>query len=658
MSLDALAELPLADAAEVVASAWSRGWTIPAPLSLSEWADRNRLISRAAGAEPGPWRTSRFPFLREIMDCLSAHSPVRLVALMKSTQVGGTEILNNFVAYIVDHCPGPAMVVMPTVDVAQRWSKQRWSPMVAEMPCLSSKIAPARSRDSGNTTLMKEFPAGVLAITGANSSSGLRSMPVRYLAMDEIDEYDPDLNSQGSAIELAERRTSTFSRRKILKISTPTVKGASAIEAAYEAGDQREYNVPCPHCAHAQTLVIDRLTDEGQYICDGCGSLIASHYKTAMLAGGRWVARYPERPARSYHLNGLYSPHGVGYSWKEIADMRAAARKNPELAVTFSNTILGLPYESETQRIEVNELAERAEDWPRRTIPAGCLILTVGIDVQHNRWAVRVEGWGRNEQSWCIDYIEIPGDPTREDDWSALDAVVFAPIVNRFGITLRPSCIAIDSGNWTHEVYGWVRKHQSRGVIATKGSSQANKPVINRPSAMDVNVRGHTLRHGVQLWNIGVNTAKDTLFARLTGDIGRDVADRRCHFAADLPADFYEMHGAERYDPTRKRWMNRPGARNEAWDCAVMCYAAACHPLVRVYAKRDAEWAALEALLEPASADLFVASAGAAPIIVEPPASTRREAPSFGTASSFNRADADADDDKESRFGSREWRSR
>lgn len=641
MSLDhmidraALDALPLANGADVVAAAWIRGWTVPAPLPVSEWADQHRTISRASGAEPGPWRTSRFPFLREIMDCLSAHSPVRDVALMKSTQVGGTEVLNNFVGYVIDHAPGPMMVIQPTVDVAQRWSKQRLAPMLAEMPCLSSKVAPARSRDSGNTALLKEFPAGVLAITGANSSSGLRSMPVRYLAMDEIDEYETDLNSQGSAIELAERRTSTFSRRKVLKISTPTVKGASAIEAAFEAGDQREYHVPCPHCAHAQTLVIDRLTDEGEYICNGCGAIIAAHYKTAMLTAGQWVARFPDRDRRSYHLNALYSPHGVGYSWREIADMRAAARKNPELAVTFANTILGLPYESDTQRLEVNELAERAEEWKRRTIPAGCLILTVGIDVQQNRWAVRVEGWGRDDQSWCIDYVEIPGDPTREDDWKELDRIVFAPIVNRFGVELRPSLVAIDSGNWTHEVYRWVRSHGSRSVIAVKGSSQPSKPVINRPSAQDVNWRGQTVRAGVQLWSVGVNGVKDTLFARLAGDMGRDVADRRCHFPCDLPADFYEHHGAERYDAARHRWVKRPGARNEAWDCWVYAFAAASHPLVRVFAKREADWAALEAALEPA--DLFACTK---------PAPVRTAARAKAVADAFDA------------FSSADWRER
>ncbi len=605
LAADLLDDLPLADGAAVFRDAWCRGWTIPPPLDVSAWADANRLISRAAGAEPGPWRTSRFPYLAEIMDCLSAHSPVRDVALMKSTQVGGTEILNNAVGYVIDHAPGPCMVLMPTVDTAERWSKQRLTPMLAEMPCLSSKVAPARSRDSGNTTLAKEFAGGVLVITGANSSSGLRSMPVKILLMDEIDEYDADLNDQGSAIELAERRTSTFARRKVLKISTPTVKGASAIESAFEAGDQRRYFVPCPHCEHRQTLVIERLTDDGEFICEGCGALIDERNKIAMLAQGEWRAAFPERAARSYHLNALYSPYGIGYSWKEVAALRTEARRNPDKAVTFANTILGLPYESDTQRIEVSELTERAEAWPRRTIPEGCLLLTCGIDVQHNRWAVRIEGWGRNDQSWCIDYVEIPGDPTREEDWTDLDAIVFAPIVNRFGVELRPCMVAIDSGNWTHEVYRWVRKHPSRNVIAVKGSSQPNKPVINRPTAQDVNTRGHTMRQGIQLWSVGVNTAKDTLFARLTGDAGVDAHERRCHFPADMPAEFYEQHGAERYDMARKRWIKRPGARNEAWDCWVYAYAAACHPLARVYAKREADWTALEAKIEPRVVDIF-----------------------------------------------------
>ena len=601
--------LPIADAAAAYDAGWARGWTVPPPMLLSEWADKFRKIPRAAGAEPGDWRTSRTPYLREIMDCLSESSPVRDVAFKKATQVGGTEVLLNWVGYIMHHAPGPAMVVMPTVEVAKRWSQQRLQTMVDESSELSELVAPARSRDSGNTTLTKEFPAGVLFIAGANSSAGLRSVPVRYLAADEIDEYDDNLNDQGDALELAERRTSTFRRRKIFKVSTPTIKGASKIDRAWLAGDQRSYLVACPSCSHRQKLVIDQLTDDGLYLCAECGTFIAEHHKTAMLEGGEWVAASPESEARSYHINALYSPIGLGYTWQEIAAMRASAKQNPELEVTFTNTILGEVYESESNKVEAGDLRERREDWVRRSIPRGCLTLTIGIDVQANRWAVVICGWGRGEACWFVDWVEIPGDPTREDDWADLEAVVFAPIANSCGVPLRADCIAIDSGYLTHEVYSWVRKHQTRGVIAVKGSSQPNRPLIGKPSAQDVNWRGRTLRAGVQLWSVGVRTAKDSLFPRLQGDEGLELEHRRCHFPRDMPDDFFDQVTAERFDLTLKRWIKRTtSARNEAFDCWIYAYAAACHPRVRLHVRREADWAALEQKLEPPTGDLFVAA--------------------------------------------------
>lgn len=629
MTLDAvdadLAGLPISDGAAAFDAGWARGWTVPPILTVSEWADRYRIIPRAAGAEPGRWRTDRTPYLRRIMDDLSDHSPVREVVFKKSTQVGGTEVLNNWVGYSLHHAPCPMMVIQPTVEVAERWSKQRLQTMIEECAELRAILPPSRSRDSGNTTLMKEVPAGVLFIAGANSSSGLRSVPIKKMGADEIDEYDDNLNDQGSALELAERRTSTFRRRKLFKVSTPTVKGASAIDRAFEAGTQSHYHVPCPHCGERQRLVIDQLTADGLYACTGCGELLAEHHKTAMLAGGEWIDTYPEREIRSYHINALYSPIGLGYTWAEIAEMRAKARTNPELEVTFVNTILGEVYESESNKVDASDLRERREAWQRRTIPEGALRLTIGIDVQHNRWAVLICGWGRGESCSFVDWVEVPGDPTREEDWAELDAVVFAPIVNRFGVAMRAEVIAIDSGNWTHEVYSWVRRHQAKGVIAIKGSNQPNKPIIGKPSAQDVNWRGRTIRHGVQLWNVGVRAAKDSLFPRLMGDAGLDIADRRCHFPGDMPDDFFEQVTAERFDLTLKRWVKRSTtARNEAWDCWIYAYAAACHPRMRLHVMRDADWAALEAKLQPAVGDLFADGA--------PPPDEPDDEPEGGTA--------------------------
>lgn len=546
------------------------------------------------------------------MDCLSESSPVREVNLRKGTQSGGTEVGINWVAYIVDHCPGPVMVVQPTVEVGQRWSKQRFAPIIELMPCLREKIAPSRSRDSGNTTLLKEFPGGMLIVSGANSSSALRSMPVRYLFLDELDEYPTDLNDQGSAQEQAERRTSSFARRKIFRVSTPTVKDASAIDREFLRGDQRHYHLPCPHCGIRQPLSIENLLDDGTFVCrtesgDGCGSVIEEHHKTAMLAAGKWIAIYPDRAIRSYHLWSAYAPIGLGYSWAEIAELRAQARAKPELMVNFTNTILGESYEGLSQRVEANELSQRAEKWKKRTIPRGCLILTAGVDVQQNRFAVMIVGWGRNETCWIIDYVELPADPTKPEDWEMLDEFLRRGLQNSSGVMMRPTHIAVDTGNWSHDVYRYVRPRQARGVIAIKGASTGNKPVIGRASKVDVNWRGQTIRQGVQLWLVGTDTAKQTLMQRMIGDTDAELESRRIHFPEDMQPEFYEQLTAERFDTEANRWVKTKAARNEAFDCLVYAYAAALRPPLRVHTMRESDWEALELKIEP-PADLFTVS--------------------------------------------------
>lgn len=284
------------EGAAEIERAWREGLTPDPLLTVSEWSDRHRMLSSKASAEPGRWRTSRTPYLKAIMDCLSPTSPVERVVFMKAAQLGATEMGSNWIGYVIHHAPGPMMAVWPTVEMAKRNSKQRIDPLIEESSALAELIAPARSRDSGNTILAKEFRGGVLVMTGANSAVGLRSMPVRYLFLDEVDGYPLDVEGEGDAISLAEARTRTFARRKIFIVSTPTISGASAIEREYEASDQRRYFVPCPHCSHRQWLRFEQLRwDKGQpetaaYICESCDTAIAEHHKTWMLEHGEWRA--------------------------------------------------------------------------------------------------------------------------------------------------------------------------------------------------------------------------------------------------------------------------------------------------------------------------------------------------------------------------------
>src|SRR5580704_6150996 len=269
--------LPTNLTAEEIYSAAAAAGARPDPLlTISQWADRYRALSQRASAESGPWRTERTPYLREIMDCLSPSSPVERTVFMKGAQIGGTGYGNNWIGYTIHQAPGPMMAIQPTVEMAKRNSKQRIDPLIEESDVLRVLVSDPRSRDSGNTMLSKEFPGGVLVMTGANSAVGLRSMAARYLFLDEVDGYPGDVEGEGDPVNLAMARTRTFARRKVFLCSTPKITGMSRIEAAYEESDQRHYWVPCPHCREFQVLKFAQLRwpngqpEKAVYACEHC----------------------------------------------------------------------------------------------------------------------------------------------------------------------------------------------------------------------------------------------------------------------------------------------------------------------------------------------------------------------------------------------------
>lgn len=640
MSAVALPPLPYANPRRVVLGAWRSGWALPEPLTVSEWAARHRVLPAEGASEAGRWRNERAPYLVEIMDCLSAEHPANRVVFMKSTQVGGTECLVNALGYYMCHAPGPIMLLVPSLDMAKRHSLQRISPSIAQSPTWSARVAKARSREATNSTLAKEFVGGFLVITTANSASGLRSMPVRYLLADEVDEYETNLGGQGDALELAERRTTTFGRRrKIFICSTPTIQGSSIIEREYDASDQRRYLVPCPHCDHRQALEIDQLTEDGLYLCAGCGQLIEEHDKPAMLARGRWEARNPSSATPGFHINALYSPIGLGDTWREIAGKRLEAQRSADKAITFQNCILGLPFASERNQVDRRELESRAEGYALRTVPDGGLVLTAGVDCQHDRFAIKVMAWGRGERGWLVDYVELDGDPSRPDGFGLLDEFLQGAYPKRSGILAHIRVVFVDGGNWTESVAQFVRsrearavkvgdRHERQNVVLCRGrSSEGEGRIVYRPKRTETNERGKTLARSVGVWGVGTNAAKTVLFGRLQRDGGlADPEERMLHFPSGLSPEYWQGLTSEYYDLRLKRWVKRKGARNEPVDCLVYAYAAALHPHLRLDRLQEHEWKRLEVLLEP-EPDLFIAAPAAevkpAPAAASAPAAAK-----------------------------------
>jgi len=619
-----------------LATAFALGLAPPPRLTVTEWADQYRRLPTKGSGEPGPWRTSRVPYTAEIMDCLSAQHPARRVVLIKSAQVAGTECINNWAGWFIQTQRAPMMIVQPTIDVAERFSKQRIASMIDDCPPLRDLIPPARSRDSGNTTLMKEYPGGILIISGANSAASLRSLPIRYLALDEVDAYPHDLDGEGDPISLAEARTTTFPRRKVFLCSTPTIESLSRINREWLASDQRRYQVPCPHCHALNPLKWDCLhwpdgePDRAVYTCPACSTVIPEHHKTQMLAAGQWVAERPESPTPGFHLNGLYAPIGLGLTWIELAKEWESKKRDPAQQKTFINTRLGECFADPDEKLDWDELKGRAELTLPRTIPLGCLLLTAGIDVQKDRFAVIILGHGRGQVTWVIDYVELPADPTRPGDWALLDEALSTTFPDAQGRQYPITAAAIDSGYLTDDVLNYTRQRRGK-VIAIKGASTFNKPIISRPSKVDFNWKGSVIKSGADLWMVGHDTAKHQLFARLAGDRKLLPPDRLVHFPAGLDDSFYGMLTAEVWDSTRRRWVKiRP--RNEALDCFTYATAAAMQPSLRIHTWQETHWRRWEERLGLGH-DLFSAPV---PATKEPPTSlpsnpqkVKQPAPSF-----------------------------
>jgi phage terminase large subunit GpA-like protein len=279
---------------------------------------------------------NRTPYLREVMDALSTSSPYERVVLMKGAQTGGSEAGLNWLGYIIQNAPGIAMLVMPSLDMVRRNTTVRIDPLIEAPPALRDLVSAPRSRDAGNSLFRKSFPGGQLVMTGANSAVGLRSTPVRYLFLDEVDGYPGDADGEGDSVDLAIQRTTTFrGRRKIYMVFTPTLKGHSRIEAAFLDSDQRYFHVPCKHCGDMAPITWARIRwPEGQrdaayLICDACGGVHHEHDKPRLLAAGEWrpTALGDGRTA-GFHLSSLCSPWET---WAEIAQEHVFVRSDAEL---------------------------------------------------------------------------------------------------------------------------------------------------------------------------------------------------------------------------------------------------------------------------------------------------------------------------------------
>lgn len=534
----------------------------PPKLTVSEWADKYRRLTSEASAEPGQWRTARAPYQREIMDAVN-DPECSTVVVMSSAQVGKTEFILNTIGYYVSHDPSPIMLVQPTLELAEAFSKDRLAPMLRASPALRGKVKDVKSKDSGNTLLHKSFPGGHITMAGANSPASLASRPIRVVLLDEVDRYPASAGTEGDPVSLVSKRSTTFWNRKRIIVSTPTIKGASRIESEYLTSTMEQWCLPCPSCGEFQPLEWGRIQFEDVTMrCECCGF---HHTESEWKDGsdqGKWIARQDSKK-RGFHLNELASPWKT---WEEIIDDFKAAKDDVETLKTWVNTSLGESWEEQGEQLDEDGLLERREEYGARC-PDGVRVLTAGVDVQKNRLEVEVVGWGQGKESWGIEYRQIVGDPSHPDVWNRLDEYLQRTWQRSDGAQMRIACTAIDSGgHHTTEVYRYVAVRENRNIFAIKGKGGAGVDFIGRVS--------RTPREKAALFIVGVDAGKGKLMDRLAvSEVGPDY----CHFPIEPDRGYDQLYfrglTSEKKvirmfkGKPRVEWIKKSGsARNEPLD--------------------------------------------------------------------------------------------
>ena len=549
----------------------------------SEWADEYFYLSSESSHQAGKWKT--LPYQRGILDAVT-DTLVEKISFQKSTRVGYTKILNIITGYHIHQDPCSILLVQPTVEDAEGYSKEEFAPMFRDIPVLRRFIKD-KAKDGNNTILKKIFPGMVYHLVGANSPRGFRRITVRKALLDEIDGYPPSAGDEGDQYKLATRRTDYAWNRQIIAGSTPTYKGRSRIERLFLEGDQRRYYVPCPHCKEMQYLKFDQFdwTDKGTvdnpvYICEHCHEAIDYSHHRWMMERGEWKAHSEFKGHASFHIWAAYS-YAPNSTWRHlVAEYLEAKRelednRNSELMKTFVNTVLGETYEEEGAAVNINALFDRRENY-LAVMPYGSAVLIGTVDTQDDRLELLVTAWGTQEECYILEHVILWGNPHYKEVWTQLDGLLSRKYEHEGGINMGFHAVGIDSGgHCTSEVYDFVRARQGRGVYALKGSSQPGAVVISRPGTAKTN------KGGVKLYHIGTTTIKDTMSKRLEIT---EPGPRMIHFPDSLDYDFFEQLGNEHKTLRYRRGVpvsawepKKAGAKVEAWDLLVYSYAMMRH---------------------------------------------------------------------------------
>ena len=572
----------------------------PSDITVTEWATTKRRLSAESSAETGLFRVDRTPYVKQIMDAFT-DPMVNHIVFVAASQVGKSEFINNAIGYIIDEDPSSILFVQPTVEDAREYSELRISPMIRDCPTLRQKVADPKSRDSKNTIRQKAYPGGILTMCGSMEAHSLASKPIRFLFGDEMDRWATSAGGEGDPWLLAVRRQTTFYNAMAVECSTPTIKGASRIEKAYNKGTMERYKSRCPHCGKYNDIRFrdirfeyDTHTINGEkthevnsvwYVCPACGAI--SEEDEIKSAPARWEAQNPraiKKGVRSFWLNAFVSPW---VSWEKIITEFLDARDDTNKLQVVFNTLFGELWENRGNLASEDEMLARREHYGTDQkgepveVPDGVLVLTMGVDTQDDRVEYEVVGHGFRDATWGIQRGIIMGKPNSEEVWAKLDELLDKTWRYADGLGIRISTTFMDEGgHYTQTVREECARRQSKQIYAIKGFPGPDIPFTAPPKKMAIMDEQKRIKGYCWQYQIGVDSGKSMIMDNLKVQSaeGRGF----CHFPDrdEYGERYFRGLLSERleYFPKKQKpwqWVKLPGhERNEPLDIRNYALAA------------------------------------------------------------------------------------
>jgi phage terminase large subunit GpA-like protein len=604
----------------------------------SEFIERVRYIPKGLTPFPGKFSFDKFPYFRKIVDCFNPLDPTKEVVFMKGNQIGATTaVLETIILYNIMSDPKAQMCVTADAGLARTNVQTRIETMIDNAGARDLIFSQSRkkkgSRNTGDTTMEKQYPGGYIHFFGGRSPARFRGTSYPVALADEVDSFPDKIPKEGTVVDLVRNRTDAYSiKRKILWTSTPTTKESSKIEGLFKAGDQQKFYVPCKHCGTMQELVWHGENKETGYIwgivwendsnfvpitediekgiettvaykcCNpDCGGLMKNYDKATIIPRGEWrptaAAKAPN--TKSFHITPLYNPPGM-FSWDDMVklwadcwDIERNKLRDREKYRVFRNTKQGLTFEDNGKEVEYERaVLFRRTGFVRGHIPndmavadsgSPILFVAASVDVQQKNLFVDVKGYSDGGSTWTLDFFSIPGETEQfNGPWDKLDEYISdTRFIGTDGKVYRIQTTLVDSGYYTNYVYEFVNRHPF-GIYACKGRDwiktgetyELFSPKALQHLGMD------------QVFHINTGKLKDkisALFSMTFWETGQFQPSWYPNFPEDFRDDYFKMFAAETRNivkfkdsdtVARVAWRQKFGQDNHAFDTYVYNLAA------------------------------------------------------------------------------------